>query len=86
MNLFSADSLTALEILLTIICESGGGHFLRVERVKGQPALVLFCSANVPNELQTPVALPITDLSTHSVRNCLLALKKSQSESVRETE
>jgi hypothetical protein len=86
LNLPSAESLTALETLLTIICESGGARFLRVERVKGDPALVLFCAANVPNESQTPVALPITELSTHAVRKCLLALEKSQSESEKEAE
>ena len=76
----STDNLTALETLLTIICESGGARFLRLERVKGLPALVLFCAAKVRNESQTPVALPITELSTHSVKNCLLALEKSQAE------
>ena len=86
MSLPSAESLTALETLLTIICESGGGRFLRVERVKGRTALVLFCAANAPNESQTPVALAITELATHNVRNCLLALEKSQSESGMEAE
>lgn len=86
MNLPSTENLTTLEILLTIICESGGGRFLRVERVKGRPALVLFCGANILDKTPTPVALPITELSTHSVRNCLLALEKSQSESEMEAE
>ena len=75
MNLPSIENLTALETLAAIICESGGGRFLRVERVKGRPALVLFCAAKVPFELLTPVALPITELSTHNVRKCLLALE-----------
>jgi hypothetical protein len=69
-------NLTALETLLTIICESGGARFLRVERVKGRPALVLFCAAKVRNESPTPIALPITELSTFSIRECLLALEE----------
>jgi len=76
MSLPSTDNLSALETLLTIICESGGGRFLKIERVKGQPALVLFCAAKVPHESQTPLALPITELSTHSVRESLLALEE----------
>ena len=72
----STENLTPLETLAAIICESGGGRFLRVERVKGHPALVLFCAANVPHDSQTPVALPITELSTHSVRESLLALEE----------
>ncbi len=86
MNMPSTDNLSALETLLTIICESGGARFLRLERVKGLPALVLFCAAKVPHESQTPVALPITELSTHSVRECLLALEKSQPENEMEGE
>jgi len=86
MSLPSTANLSALETLLTIICESGGARFLKVERVKGSPALVLFCAANVPAESQTPVALAITKLSTYSVRECLLALEKSQSESEKEAE
>jgi hypothetical protein len=86
MNLPSTENLTALEALLTIICESGGARFLRVERVKGRPALVLFCAVNVQNESPTPVALPIAELSTHRVRECLLALDESQSESQQEAE
>jgi hypothetical protein len=76
MSLPATENLTALETLATIICESGGGRFLRIERVKGRPALVLFCAANVPHDSQTPVALPITELSTHSVRGSLLALEE----------
>ena len=76
MSLPSTENVTPLETLAAIICESGGGRFLRVERVKGQPALVLFCAAKVPHESQTPVALPITELSTHSVRESLLALEE----------
>jgi hypothetical protein len=76
VSLPATENLTALENLVTIICESGGGRFLRIERVKGRPALVLFCAAKVPHEAQTPVALPITELSTHRVRECLLALEE----------
>ena len=76
MSLAATENLTALETLATIICESGGGRFLRLERVKGRPALVLFCAAKVPHESQTPVALPITELSTRSVRESLLALEE----------
>jgi hypothetical protein len=76
VSLPSAENLTVLEALATIICESGGGRFLRVERVKGCPALVLFCAANVPHDSQTPVALPSTELSTHRVRESLLALEE----------
>ena len=83
MSLPSIENLTALETLATIICESGGGHFLRIERVKGRPALVLFCTANILDEPQTPIALPITELSTLSVRNCLLALETPDSEEAR---
>jgi len=86
MNLPSTENVTALEALLTIICESGGARFLKVERVKGHPALVLFCAVNVQNESPTPVALPIAELSTHRVRECLLALDESQSESQQEAE
>ncbi len=68
------EALSPLELLATIICESGGARFLSLQRVKGHPALVLFCAAIVPHESQTPVALPITELSTHSVRESLLAL------------
>jgi hypothetical protein len=75
MSLPATKNLTALETLATIICESGGARFLRLERVKGQPALVLFCAAKVPHESQTPIALPITQLSSHTVRNCLLDLE-----------
>src|SRR5208283_3438562 len=70
------EALSPLELLATIICESGGARFLRVERVKGLPALVLFCAAKVPHDSQTPVALPITELSTYRVRECLLALEE----------
>ena len=74
MNLPSTDNLTALETLLTIICESGGARFLKVERVKNRPALVVFCATNAKEEPPTPVAVPITELSTYRVRGCLLAL------------
>lgn len=86
MNLRSTHNLTALETLLTIICESGGGRFLKVERVKNRPALVVFCTTNAKEEPPTPIAVPITELSTHSVRECLLSLEKSQSESEKEVE
>jgi hypothetical protein len=86
MSLPSTANLSALETLLTIICESGGARFLKVERVKSRPALVVFCAANVLDESPTPVALPITEFSTHSVRNSLLALEESQSESEKEAE
>ena len=77
------EALSPLELLATIICESGGGRFLRVERVNGQPALILFCATNVLDESPTPVALPITELSTLSVRKCLLALEDPHSEEAR---
>jgi hypothetical protein len=86
MSLPSTANLTALETLLTIICESGGARFLRVEKVKGSPALVVFCATNAKEEPPTPVALPIAELSTHSVRNCLHALEKSQSEGEKEAD
>lgn len=86
MSLPSTDNLTALKTLLTIICESGGARFLRVERVEGHTALALFCPMNILDESPTAVALPIMDLSTQSVRNCLLALEKSQSESEMDAE
>lgn len=54
-------SLTTLEILASIICESGGARFLRLERVKGCPALVVFCTP------QTVAALPLDQLSTTNV-------------------
>jgi hypothetical protein len=76
MSLRSTENHTPLETLAAIICESGGGRFLRFERVKGRPALVLFCAANVRHDSQTPLALPITELSTHSVRESLLALEE----------
>lgn len=82
----STENLTALETLLTIICESGGARFLKVERVKSRPALVVFCATNTKEEPPTPVALPITELSTHSIRNSLASLEKSQSESDMEAE
>jgi hypothetical protein len=82
MSLRSTESLTPLETLAAIICESGGGRFLRFERVKGRPALVLFCAANVPHDSQTPVALPITELSTYSVRESLLASLQGYSDRV----
>ncbi len=72
------EALSPLELLATIICESGGALFLRIEKVKGRPALVLFCSANVLHDSQTPVALPITELSTHTVRESLLALEETR--------
>lgn len=78
MSLPSTENLTALETLLTIICESGGARFLRVEKVKGRPALVLFCAANVLDESPTPIALSITELSTFSIRECLLALEETR--------
>ena len=77
------EALSPLELLATIICESGGARFLSVERVKGQPALILFCSANVLDESPTPIAVPITELSTFTVRKCLLALENPQSEETR---
>jgi hypothetical protein len=83
MSLPSNENLTALETLATIICESGGARFLRVERVKGHPALVLFCSANVLDVSPTPIAMPITELSTLTVRKSLLALENPQSEEAR---
>jgi len=75
------EALSPLELLATIICESGGGRFLKIERVKGCPALVLFCAASSPHESATPIALPIMELSTHSVRNHLLALEHAGNES-----
>lgn len=81
MSLPSVENLTALETLATIICESGGGRFLRIERVKGRPALILFCAAKVPDELPTPIALPINELSTLSVRKCLQALETCRPDS-----
>jgi hypothetical protein len=71
MSLPTTENLTALELLATIICESGGARFLRIERVKGEAALVLFHAQTQP-ELQTPIAVPITELSTHTVRTALL--------------
>jgi hypothetical protein len=58
----AAESLTALEVLASIICESGGARFLKLERVKGCPALVVFCTA------ETIAALPIDQLSTRNVK------------------
>jgi hypothetical protein len=80
LSLPSTENLSALEALLAIICESGGARLLKVERVKNRPALVVFCATKAKEEPPTPVALPITELSTHRVRECLLALEKSQSE------
>jgi hypothetical protein len=57
----ATESLTALEVLASIICESGGARFLRLERVKGGPALVVFCTP------ETVAALPLDQLSTHNV-------------------
>ncbi len=81
MSMSSTENLTALETLATIICESGGGRFLRIERVKGRPALVLFCAANAFDKAQTPVTLSISELSTHGVRKALLSLEHAGSES-----
>lgn len=83
MSLSSTGNLTALETLATIICESGGGRFLRIERVKGCSALVLFRAASDLDESPTPIALPIMELSTRSVRMSLLALKKPPAEEAR---
>jgi hypothetical protein len=71
-------NLSPLEMLATIICESGGARFLQIERVKGSAALVLFCSQNAPLELQTPLVLPITELSTRSVRQSLAACSETK--------
>jgi hypothetical protein len=83
MSLPSIENLTPLETLAAIICESGGGRFLRIERVKGRPDLVLFCAAKVQDELPTPIAVPINELSILTVRKCLLALEDPQSEETR---
>jgi len=56
------ESLTALEVLASIICESGGARFLRLERVKGCPAIAVFCTPG------TVAALPFDQLSTHNVK------------------
>jgi hypothetical protein len=56
------ESLTALEVLASIICESGGARFLRLERVNGCPALAVFCTPG------TVAALPLDQLSTHNVK------------------
>jgi hypothetical protein len=86
MSLPSTENLTALETLATIICQSGGGRFLRFEKVKGRPALILFCAADDLEEPPTPLALPINELSTHSVRKSLFALEEPHPESKREAE
>jgi hypothetical protein len=69
------DNLSPLEMLASIICESGGARFVKIERVKGCVALVLFCAQSAQPELQTPIALPITELSTRTVGQALLGAR-----------
>jgi hypothetical protein len=77
---YSVETLSPLEILASIICESGGARFLGLQRaIPGHPALILFCEANAPLEGQTPCALPIFEVNTHSVRE-RLALEKARGE------
>jgi hypothetical protein len=77
---YSVESLSALELFAAIICESGGARFLGIQRaIPGHPALILFCEADAPIEKQTPCALPIFEVNTHSIRE-RLALEKARSE------
>lgn len=56
------ESLTILEVFASIICEEGGACFLKLEPVKGQPALVVFCTS------ETIATLPIDQLSAQNVK------------------
>jgi len=78
---YSVETLTALELFTSIICESANARFLGIQRaIPNHPALLLFCDANAPVEKQTPCALPIFEVSTHSIRE-RLALEKARRES-----
>jgi hypothetical protein len=65
-------TLSPLELLAKLVCESAGARFIGVEKaIPGHSAHILFCAANVPDEMQTTCALPIFECSTHSVRERL---------------
>jgi len=68
-NLTQIPQKTALDQLLTIICENAGAVYQGLQKAHGKhPALVLFRADGVAKAIQTTLALPILSLSSDNIK------------------